>query len=290
MTVLRGRRRLGWKAAAGALGVCWTVAFGVGPVAADEFPAMVVVPTSGAVTAQGRDALAGFRVAVDASPDVSHPSGIEGGDHLGGSDVEVAVIDAGGGPTASAAAVRAQSSGAGIVVVLAPPPGVLEAVLEAMGDADVLIIVAGADSATTAGNDARVVVLRNRGEDAGSAATFEAAFRAAQGRPATDVAAAGYDAGVAIDLAVDAFGPEVNDPARVARLLADTGRFARSVVAAPASGTTVPAARPASPPPSVEGQRPASRGILLGAGATIAAAAGAAMVLARRAARRREST
>jgi len=35
----------------------------------------------------------GFRIAVDQSPDISHPVGIEGGDHLGGIDVEIITVD-----------------------------------------------------------------------------------------------------------------------------------------------------------------------------------------------------
>jgi len=63
----------------------------VNPVFADEFKVGIVTLDRDGI--DGSAFMEGFQLAVDQSPDVSHPAGIEGGDHLGGMDVSFRVID-----------------------------------------------------------------------------------------------------------------------------------------------------------------------------------------------------
>jgi len=61
------------------------------PALADEFNVVILLePTASETTKQ--EFMRGFQLAVDQSPDVSHPPGREGGDHLGSIDVEIEEI------------------------------------------------------------------------------------------------------------------------------------------------------------------------------------------------------
>ncbi len=58
-------------------------------------------------------------MAIDQSPDVGHAATSDGGDHLGGTDVELTVFDDLASPAEAEDAARiAVADGAGIVVVL----------------------------------------------------------------------------------------------------------------------------------------------------------------------------
>ncbi len=64
----------------------WMV-LGATPVLADQFKVGILLDP--AVT--DSSFMEGFQLAVDQSPDISHPAGVEGGDHLGGIDVEMVI-------------------------------------------------------------------------------------------------------------------------------------------------------------------------------------------------------
>ena len=61
-------------------------------VYADEFSLSVVLDPS-YTEADKQAFIDGFQLAVDESPDISHPAGVESGDHLGGIDVEISLSD-----------------------------------------------------------------------------------------------------------------------------------------------------------------------------------------------------
>jgi len=68
------------------------IIFGATPVLADEFKVGVLLDSS-LGDPQESTFMQGFQLAVDQSPDISHPPNAEGGDHLGGIDVSIIVVD-----------------------------------------------------------------------------------------------------------------------------------------------------------------------------------------------------
>lgn len=175
------------------------------PALAHEFTVALVTPTSATANAEldGSDVTDGFRLAVDRSPDVSHAPGTAAGDHLGGVDVDVTVID-GTSATDAAAAVQ-QGTGSGLtVVVVVAADATARAVAQGLRGSSVLLVVARGGAAGGPA-DVGALQLAQRsapGVDTAEAAEVAAAFRRAHGRPLSAAAALGYDAGRLIDVAV----------------------------------------------------------------------------------------
>ena len=191
------------------------------------------------VAARG-DAVDGFRLAVDESPDVSHAPGPEAGDHLGGIDVEVSVVGPREGAALRAGVARAIASGARVVVVLARA-SVASDVVATVRSAGPLIVVAGAGRAVRDSPAAAVVLLGTGASgsvDRVRLDRFRRAFARRYRRSASDAALAGYDAGRLVDSLLGTLGegPFPRSLSRSAltraarRLVAGTASAARASV------------------------------------------------------------
>lgn len=201
---------------------------------AHEFRVTVIVADG----PDGDEAWAGFRLAVDRSPDVSHPSGVESGDHLGGVDVELELLRAGrvGGDLETE--LRASlSRGSGIVVLTGSdkvPGAARVGTVVADADADAVLVASGVETALPAGS----IVMTQRRSDgpAGQAADVEAAFTAAHGRAATQSVLAGYDAAALVDALVAELGHDFGPRDIDAEIVRGAGEMLTSTVATIASG------------------------------------------------------
>ena len=174
------------------------------PALAHEFTVALVTPTSGTPDGPGgRDVIDGFRLAVDRSPDVSHPAGADAGDHLGGVDVGVNVID-GTAPAVAAEAIGQQRvTGLTAVVVIAADPTARAVTQELKRSPVVLVIGAGAGASSRPEGGDLLLTQRSRPPfRSGVAAGVAAAFERAYGRDLSAAAALGYDAGRLLDAAV----------------------------------------------------------------------------------------
>lgn len=173
---------------------------------------MVVESESQAST----DARRGFRVAVDQSPDVSHPPGQDGGDHLGGVDVELLSLDlTGTGQQTADRTRRLVDDGAAAVLLLTGGPAV-EAVVEAASARSTLVI-SGTLSPPASSTDPRIELRLKPPEQRDRVRTeaFTVAFREAHEVAPTDAALLGYDVGLLLDGLVRQVGEELRSPARV---------------------------------------------------------------------------
>lgn len=187
---------------------------GARPALAHEFSLALVTPTSAAASSEldGDDVIDGFRLAVDRSPDVSHPPGAEAGDHLGGVDVDVILID--GTNAAHAAAAVEQQVGAGLtaVVVVAADATARAVAKELQGSPVLLVIARGAAAGASAGPGALQLQQSSApASDSEVAADVAAAFQREHGRRLSAAAALGYDAGRLLDAAVARAGDGIED-------------------------------------------------------------------------------
>jgi len=189
--------------------------------------------------------MAGFQLAVDESPDVSHPAGREGGDHLGAIDVVFTV------------AVRGFDDGAvGAVTDAGFPITVVDISSEKFDGAEqvsapdgmFIIFVDGVPPELPQLTGLFAVSREMAAATAASlSASFEADFAAAYGRPPSVDAARGYAAAKLIDIAV---GSTDRDPTDVATLR----RTLDAAIGAESSGTT--ATTPAQTPATATTQEP----------------------------------
>lgn len=193
----RAARRAGLRVPLVGLVIAFAVLGGFPPAAAHTFSLLVVAGASGA-EADRRD---GFTLAVQQSPDVTHAPGT-GGDHLGGIDVRVNVVDAGSQDVA-ARTRTAIADGTRIIVALSP--SALDAVQTetARNFGALLVVATGAKGESAAGS---ALVLSPRSGDGSRLDTFAKDFQEAYGRAPTSTAVAGYDAGLLIDRAVGNLG------------------------------------------------------------------------------------
>ena len=167
------------------------------PAAAHELEMLVVAPPRDAAAGPAVD---GLRLAVDQSPDVSHPPGADAGDHLGGIDVDITLA------RSRREALRAVG-GAPIVVVLSPPPAISrrlvgELLSRVPPSSGPLVVAAGTRATLPARLGVPVVLLgdRPRGRvDRDRAARFERAFSRRYRRSPERAARRGYDAGRLVD-------------------------------------------------------------------------------------------
>lgn len=176
------------------LAVPWADAL---PAAAHEIRIALVTPESAEPDA---DARRGFLLAVDQSPDVSHPPGPDAGDHLGGVDVEIVTVDtAAGGDAARDRVDDVLDGGVSAVVISAPTP-VLNAVSAAADPRGILTIAVAEDGADAPpGSDVVLRALPPDRVDRARLDRFDAEFADAYRRSPTSTAALGYDAGRLLD-------------------------------------------------------------------------------------------
>lgn len=264
----RRRRRLVLLAPGAALLLALVLAPGA---RAHEFSLALVSTTSAEGDAIGRDLVAGFRLAVDESPDVSHPPGTEAGDHLGGVDVDIRVIEAAGARTAGVR--EAVAAGASVVVVLGTSSEAAAAVGPALAGTDVLVVDAGPEPPTAPPGSAGLLRLRDQGgEGTGSsvaAVRFASAFEQRHGRPASEWAARGYDAARLLDISLGRLGADSRDVEAMATAANASADLVRSTVVASLAS---PQDGPSAPPPAAK--RP-----LFGPGTAVAGTVALAAVL-----------
>lgn len=138
---------------------------GARPALAHEFALALVTPTSGTSNQvlDGSDVVDGFRLAVDQSPDMSHPPGAEAGDHLGGIDVDVSVVD--GMRASDAAEADRQQVAAGLtaVVVIAADSTARAVATELEGSPVLLVTTAGAGASAPPDRGDLRLLQRHRG-------------------------------------------------------------------------------------------------------------------------------
>jgi hypothetical protein len=230
------------------------------PAAGHAFGVLVVAGSAGA-EADRRD---GFLLAVQQSPDVSHPPGEEGGDHLGGLDVDVSVVDDDRGE-AGARTRSAIAGGTGIVVALSASS--LDAVAAETAGSEALLVIA---TGGTPDAEGPALVVRARPTESGRGPRLErftADFVAAYGRPATSTAVAGYDAAVLLGRAVEELGEGVNARTDL-RLIAESATDALLASEVAVGRSAGPSPRPGS------SDLPKGVVVLLGVGAVTMLAAG----------------
>ena len=177
---------------------------GARPALAHEFALALVTPTSDSANdLNGSDVIDGFRLAVDQSPDVSHPAGADAGDHLGGVDVDVSVIDGAEAAEAAEAVKQQLATGLTAVVVIAADRTARAVAKELEGSSVLLVTADGAGA--SAPSDAGALHLTQGSAppfESGAAADAASAFERAYGRELSAASALGYDAGRLLDSAV----------------------------------------------------------------------------------------
>lgn len=154
----------------------------------------------------------GLRLAIDQSPDVGHAPGSDAGDHLGGVDVVLIVLENMSGEEVGVSVREATVDGASVVVVVGdaatvaavaeeipPESGFLIAVLRGPGDVDTSLPGA--------------VLRQTSADDPEAAGAFREDFVAAYGRDPSDSAAIGYDVGQLLDVLIEETGDGVPDRA-----------------------------------------------------------------------------
>jgi len=191
---------------------------------ADEFAVVVVVGHEAGDTSTATF-MDGFRLAVDESPDVSHPAGVEGGDHLGSMDVVITVVDgvSGSEEIVSAVTDSVALEGAAIVVADLSPPD-LEAMIGPLAESETMLIAVSDTGSGEFGPTRFFYPVNDLGNgelllDLGGP-TFEAAFVDAYGVEPTAVAKRGYLAGRLVDVAVGATNRDPGDEQSLAAGLA----------------------------------------------------------------------
>lgn len=190
----------------------WTV-LGGAPVLAHEFTVGIILDPK---ETRSSAFMKGFQLAVDQSPDVSHPPGVEGGDHLGSLDVLMTVRDGAKRPDqfASAALDLIERKGASIIVADVSPDA-LAALLGPVAESEtVLIAMAGPDEVGVPPARFFFAADRQAGADVllnDRKPRFARAFMAAYGRQPSAAAARGYIAGRLVDIGVEATDEDPSD-------------------------------------------------------------------------------
>lgn len=252
------------------------------PALAHEFKLALVTPaaeTAGPVN--GTDVRDGFRLAVDQSPDVSHAPGTEAGDHLGGVDVDISLIDGSAPATASRAVERQLTAGLTAVVVIAPA-AITRAVAAELEGTSALLLVghASGDGPEAIGHALRLAQNDRWAAGSSRAERFVAQFERAYGRAPSSSAALGYDAGRLLDAAVADASDGVEDLESV--VAAATGRSDVLVSSELREVPGLSSGPDTAPPAETRDESVSGELLLLGAAAVLLAVLGARQVLARR--------
>lgn len=199
------------------------------PALAHEFTVVMV----SAGSAQSEGARRGFQVAVDASPDVSHPPGADAGDHLGGVDVDLVAVDD-GERRSTADRVGDLLDGGAVAVVVLLVPSAAEAIGAAAAARDKLALVVSNSGASIAKR--RALLLRPRAstdDEAAGVAAATTALRDALGDEPTRAVLLGYDAGRLLDTLTAQIGEDLQPSEQLtAAALAASANLASSRVIA----------------------------------------------------------
>jgi len=193
---------------------------------ADEFTVGILVDSP---TTEPEDGsfMAGFQIAVDQSPDVSHPEGVEGGDHLGSIDV-VLVVANGAGSEADLLDIVSDMVDRGVAIIVVDlSADALQTLHGPITEAGVMLIsmsdAGGSNFApTTLFFDAAAAVgpialLADR------TPSFEDAYAAIHDGAPPPSAVRGYIAGRLVDIAVEATDRDPSDVSTLAETLAGAG-------------------------------------------------------------------
>ena len=250
LDVLGGGKRRGRAAVVAAVAAVVLGLARVPEARAHEFTLVLLSAPLAREDATGRDVIDGFRLGVEESPDVSHPPGEEAGDHLGGVDVEVKVIEATDGPVSGV--TDAVVAGASVVVVLGSSSETAAAVAESLAGTGVLVVDAGPEPPSAPPGSPGLLRLHDAGSgpgDAGSPAAvrFTAAFDRRFGRSATEWAARGYDSARLLDVSLRQLGADARDVGAMAAAANASGDLVRSRVVAVGPGSSAAPAPARSP-------------------------------------------
>jgi hypothetical protein len=224
--------------AAGAIVISVMVVLGASPALADEF-ALGILIEAGHDESDGVEFMRGFQLAIDQSPDVSHPQGVEGGDHLGSMDVVIVLADDGDSADRILNDARDMVANEGLPIIVADVSmEALEFIVGPVTDSDTMLIAAtGLDPADfgelmyffAAGEGPSTIALLDDRQPG-----FREAFVIAYGSEASDAAVQGYLAGRVVDSAVEATDRDPSDVQKLAAAL-------RVATGSPASAATAEA-------------------------------------------------
>lgn len=156
---------------------------------------MVIVPSSSS------DARDGFKLAVDESPDVSHPVGMEAGDHLGGIDVEITYLEDSQLTKLEPAIVN----GTGVLAIISTK-NTVDTVRSTNNIDRAFVVSAGIPVPQRPG----WIVLVDAQVEASRLEDFRTRFQSIYGRAPTKDAFRGYDAAKVLDLAIASTGEGIN--------------------------------------------------------------------------------
>ena len=240
------------------------------PASAHEFLIVVVEAGPAASTDAGR----GFRLAIDQSPDISHPPGEDGGDHLGGIDVDVVTVDARSGDRATRQGVaRALDEGASVVVVLSDSRDVMPVADVAAGRTRLVIAATPPQASVSRAHVVALLARPPESQDRERVDSLAVAFTEVFGAPPTDAAMRGYDAGVLLDELVGDLGDTLVPGDRLSAALGAAS--SRLVGSTPELGRSAPST-------GDRGEAILTPARVMGAGVAITLAIAVAAVTARR--------
>lgn len=185
---------------------------GASVASAHEITVVTVVPAFASDSSfDGREVLEGLRLAIDRSPDVGHAPGADGGDHLGGVDVDLIDLD-----DRSVEAVPLGLKGAVIdgasVVVLVGDLSTVTAATRVLSGEPVLLIAVLAGSDRLEERSERMAVLRFDPE-VGQGRAFTALLETSHSRDLSRSAALGYDVGQLLDVVIGRTDGSIPGPA-----------------------------------------------------------------------------
>jgi len=205
------------------------------PALGDEFEVEIILGQD----VNESEFMDGFQLAVDESPDISHPPDTEGGDHLGSMDVTMAVSGSGILP----------NTGRAPILVVDIPADAIEG-SGARSRAMIILFTDAAPQDVPASEDV-FAIMREQAERLAStlSPSFETDFAEVHGYRPAPASARGYTAGKLIDIAVEATDRDPTDVA-VLRSALEASTSDRAT-----SETTVPSVTSPSSPPTGSDER-----------------------------------
>ncbi len=146
------------------------------PALAHEFKVGILLTPGAEGTPVDSSFMDGFQLAVDQSPDVSHPPGPDAGDHLGGVDVEMIVVDDAPAVDGLAAAALDLIERESVVIIVANvPSATLQAVFDTLTESGTLLLAASGTDSDRFPTTPYFFAVGNQDEATDEA--FESAFR-----------------------------------------------------------------------------------------------------------------
>lgn len=182
------------------------------PAFADEFKVGIILDPA----TSDSTFMEGFQLAVDQSPDVSHPPGVEGGDHLGSMDIVMVVIDDATGPDGLLAAANRLVEGEGVAIIVADiSPESLRTIMGPITDSGTMLLALSNVASDEFPETPRLLIVGDQSDAdallADRAATFRDAFIAANGGAPSETATRGYISGRLVDIGVEATDRDPSD-------------------------------------------------------------------------------